>query len=193
MKHWERWLVYPLLGISLLFSIAVICKWCPRMVEPENLGFDYIGAIVGVLSLLVTVIAIFLAINYVVIEKRIKNDIEKDIACIKEDFKQQANDLNYAVKAYFIYSLSGNYLVLSRHSQLIGILDSLNEEVHSKHKYAANLLIDVFIALTKVLNKNDCYIPIGSKRKYLSMLKGFDHPKIDMIYDFVSKLEEKDE
>lgn len=53
MKYWERWLVYPLLGISLLFSIAVLCRYCPRIVEPDNLGFDYMGVIVGALSLLI--------------------------------------------------------------------------------------------------------------------------------------------
>jgi hypothetical protein len=61
MKKWERWIVYPILAISISFSLAVICKWLPRILNINesgqyDLGFDYMGVIVGILSLLVTVL-----------------------------------------------------------------------------------------------------------------------------------------
>jgi len=86
MKHWERWLVYPLLGISLLFSIAVLCKWCPRMVEPENLGFDYIGVIIGILSLLVTVLLGWQIFNAISFDNRMNNLKKKYKTKLDESF-----------------------------------------------------------------------------------------------------------
>lgn len=61
MEKWERWIVYPILAISISFSITVMCKWLPRILKIDDngqldLGFDYIGAIVGILALLVTVL-----------------------------------------------------------------------------------------------------------------------------------------
>lgn len=49
MKKEERWIVYLLLAFSLISSIIAICRTCPRI----DLGFDYMGVIVGLLALLI--------------------------------------------------------------------------------------------------------------------------------------------
>lgn len=57
MKDWRNVIKWFLSIASFLFSLAVLCKAFPRLIEiPNETGFDYIGVIIGVLSLLVTVL-----------------------------------------------------------------------------------------------------------------------------------------
>lgn len=42
--------------IDFILCIVLLCFVCPRVSGPDNLGFDYIGVIVGILSLLVTLL-----------------------------------------------------------------------------------------------------------------------------------------
>lgn len=53
MNKNERWLIYPFVFIAVICSIVAINHTCPRA---EYLNFDYMGVIVGILSLLVTVL-----------------------------------------------------------------------------------------------------------------------------------------
>lgn len=74
MKSWERWIVYILLFIVLILSIISICRTCPR----TDLGFDYMGVIIGLLSLLVTFLLgwnIYQVLNI----KQTKEQIQKEV------------------------------------------------------------------------------------------------------------------
>lgn len=42
--------------VNAILCIILMCIICPRVVNQENLGFDYMGVIVGVLSLLVAIL-----------------------------------------------------------------------------------------------------------------------------------------
>lgn len=94
MKHWERWLVYTLLGISLLFSLIVLSKCFPRLIEiPNNTGFDYIGFIIGILSFLVAILAIMFGYNILDIRRRIKEEIANEIAVFKSDIEKMQKEI----------------------------------------------------------------------------------------------------
>lgn len=53
MKCLERTLLYAGVVLALLLAFLALCFCCPRM---NSLGFDYMGVIVGILSLLVTIL-----------------------------------------------------------------------------------------------------------------------------------------
>lgn len=59
---------------AIIFSVIAICVSLPS--APE-LGIDYIGVIVGILSLLVTMLIGWQIYNAVTIEKRIKGEVER--------------------------------------------------------------------------------------------------------------------
>jgi len=83
--------LYVLCGLSLFFSIAAICKALPR-----EAGFDYLGIIIGILALLVTVL---MAWNiYTVIDtKKIRNDA---FEYINKEVDRRGRELVISVLCY---------------------------------------------------------------------------------------------
>lgn len=68
----ERLAIYGVVMLSLILSITSLCNSHPR-----TDGLDYIGVIVGILSLLVTILIGWQITNYFMIEKRAKSYAEK--------------------------------------------------------------------------------------------------------------------
>lgn len=195
------------LAIAICGIFAIICVGSAigmYYVKTEPMEIDLMAALVGVLAVLVTVLALFLAVNYIVLEKRIqsnmneeisemKRNFEKEIALVKSELNEQINDMNCAVRAYFTYANSGNFIVSSRHGRLMGCLDGLKEEAKSKQKHSLNTIISQFMTLIPILEDREKYLPDGTKKEYLKIIKWTEHPDIEAIYDFVYNLpEEKD-
>ena len=86
MKRIERLTIYGFVLLSLVFSIISLCNSLPRAS-----GLDYIGVIVGILSLLVTILIGWQITNYFMLEKRTKSYVEKLI-----------NQYSYSVDCYAI-------------------------------------------------------------------------------------------
>lgn len=194
-KYWKK-------SIPVVCVIICIGCLCVAFVKKSPMSFDLMSALVGVLSTLVTVLAVFLAINYFVFENRIKEyvrivvgDIERKVdseaGSIKAEIESQINDIDHSVKAHFFYADSGDFYVHSRHGRLIGCLNGLKEEETSKRKYALNSIMEKFVSLIPNLNENEKYLPANTKKDYLNAIKFIDHPDIDTIYDFVYTLREE--
>lgn len=62
MSKFGRIIIYGISGASFILSIAALCRTYPRYISYEecNLGFDYMGAIIAIVSLAV---AIFVAVQ----------------------------------------------------------------------------------------------------------------------------------
>ncbi len=60
--------------ISIVFSLIVLSKSIPRIFSSTELQFDYIGAIIGVLSILVTILLGWQIYNVLEINKKV-NDV----------------------------------------------------------------------------------------------------------------------
>lgn len=72
---------------ALVFSIMALC-----MTHPNQLGFDYLGAIVGILAILITVL-IGWNIYQLIDLKNIRKNYEARINEIKKDFDDRAKDI----------------------------------------------------------------------------------------------------
>ena len=75
---------------AIICSVVAICVSLPS--APE-LGIDYIGVIVGILSLLVTMLIGWQIWNVIAIDKKVKDEVKqvsksfaKDIKKIKDDY-----------------------------------------------------------------------------------------------------------
>lgn len=79
MKTHERWAIYPLLLFSLVASVTAICRTCPR----TELDFDYIGLIVGILALLVTMLIGWQIYNAMNLDRKV-SDIKKEYDGLKD-------------------------------------------------------------------------------------------------------------
>lgn len=145
MKDWENAIKWLLSIISFLFSLAVLCKAFPRFIEiPNETGFDYIGFIIGVLSLLVTVL-IGWNIYSVIDLRNIKSELEevksaslfdsyKTSATVfgaMSDFYQRNSDVNnvfyYNVLTLSSASKCGNTDLVNK------LIDTLKQNINSSH------------------------------------------------------------
>ena len=90
MKHWERWIIYPLFVIIAIISLASLCQEHPR-----TAGFDYIGVIVGILTLLVTALIGGQVVNYLTFENRINRKIKDAKEKTKSEVGEGINDVLY--------------------------------------------------------------------------------------------------
>ena len=79
MKDWERWIIYPLLTVCLIVSLVSICHTHPRIES----GFDYMGLIIGILTLLVTMLIGWQIYNALSLDQKV-SDIKKEYDGLKD-------------------------------------------------------------------------------------------------------------
>ena len=88
--------------IAILFSIISLCPSIPRALNDDNLQFDYLGLIIGVLSLLITVLIgwnIFQMIDF----KEKTNQIDE----LKDEFAKRINEIE--IDSQFHKALDRSY------------------------------------------------------------------------------------
>lgn len=87
MGKFERIIIYGILVISLLFSTFALCRTYPRYISYEecNLGFDYMGVIVGALALLVGFLVAWQIYKTIDVDKKIAMMSNSSRDAIAED------------------------------------------------------------------------------------------------------------
>lgn len=147
MKKHEKWIMGVLLLISLSCSYIAIGIRFPRC---ENLGLDYMGIIVGILSLLVTVLLSW-SIFQVIDLKSYKDKIDKEMNYIRNNA-----DYNQAL----IYGML---------SQNASMYFAPNEDKVMKYQ----MLLKGLTALKILSNLPNCGKEIDSISK--TMIKGLNN------------------
>ncbi|MDD3040152.1 hypothetical protein [Bacteroides sp.] len=111
MKDWMKSYWSNCLSIAaIIFSIVAICVSLPS--SPE-LGIDYIGVIVGILSFLVTLLIGWQIYNAVTIEKRIKSEVELVKDLLNKSIDKARKDLslsNSRALTEALFKQESNYL-----------------------------------------------------------------------------------
>lgn len=124
--------------LSFVFSIIVLCKCFPRLIEiPNETGFDYIGFIVGTLSFLVAILAIMFGYNIFDFKNKVKREVRKE-----------TEKLGHTIRAYtFLLGaerLEKDKFLISRMDMLINSLDeSLKGNDFNATIIPFNLLSDI--------------------------------------------------
>lgn len=196
--------------ITLTFSIIAISVCCPRNVEFSDLGFDYIGVIVGIISLLV---AVLIGWNiYTVVDFNKKTEIiEEKAEVIKVEYQKLKNDyqelkksleytqsdmtftsiINYAQKMH-----NGNFIQYA----IDGYMDALNvaikDGLSSDRRMAAiNSLYNIFTEYKDALKRKCPVLP--DKRNFyygvLSMIENKDETTRSLETLLLENTEDRDE
>ena len=97
MKPHERWAIYPPLLFSLVASVTAICRTHPRV----ELGFDYMGLIVGILALLVTMLIGWQIWNLIDFDRRVKNKINEDRKKLQREILDEVKLRDENLKRWF--------------------------------------------------------------------------------------------
>lgn len=141
--------------ISLMVSVTILVNYHPR----ENLSFDYIGMIVGILALLVTALIGAQVSQYVFVDKKVEkiagkitriiahktaNDVARKTAAesvkkMQEDLRHIATASNDIVEAKIAYTLCNDT------KYIVKVLATVEEYLQIDDKELSNTLVDKFL------------------------------------------------
>lgn len=95
---------------AIIFSLIALANCYPRTKE---LGFDYIGVIIGILSFLVAILAIMFGYNILDIRRRIKDETAQGLSGLKSDIKKIQHDIVFLKSKVIVKKIyvKGNIII----------------------------------------------------------------------------------
>lgn len=182
-RNWIVWITLGLSVIAIAISIIAICIACPHMPE---LGFDYQGVLVGILSLLVTALLgwnIYSAIQLdEIMNKKIEQAKEKAGVEIRKDF--------VCMQMKVIHGYISNqdwYMVMEGYYFLISDILTLKDKDKAKDIIS---LIDIILDKIPLVNKKEIesFQRLTNKIMKLSFL---DESACDLYNKAIDKISTK--
>ena len=127
---------------AIIFSLIALANCYPRTKE---LGFDYIGVIIGILSFLVAILAIMFGYNILDIRRRIKDETAQGLSGLKSDIEKIQHDIIFLKSKVVMKKIyvKGNIIIKTdkfQYRDLVAYADKahcLNAEIEE-----GNLIID---------------------------------------------------
>lgn len=186
-RSWIVWIALGLSVIAIVISIIAICISCPHISE---LGFDYQGVLVGILSLLVTALIGLQIYNYITF----KSEMEKRVT---EIVNEKLGRLNHSVIGYAKARLSNAIFMKAIPNSLNNAFDALEDIVLSENidpnNTALNCAIDKIVgAIEDIKSSNNGILKIfpNKKNHYLKLIKSIEHEDKD---DIIAALKEAED
>jgi len=173
----ERLAIYGVVMLSLILSITSLCNSHPR-----TDGLDYIGVIVGILSLLVTILIGWQITNYFMIEKRAKSYAEKLI-----------KQYSYSVDCYAIALTA--VIPYQQNNTEMGIdtsIQAIKSGLQGYDKNTISLPISQLITLSKACEAKNYKARIykGRMQDYISVLSNVNDMDTNIIINMIINADE---
>ena len=169
--------------IAIIFSVIALCF---TMYRPPYLQFDYIGAIVGVLSILVTALIGWQFYNYM----SLRSEMEKKM---NEVLNEAVTKMSYAMAGYINARTSSIWGRSADLSSLDNAFAALKEIKLSKgiscYDFALDFSINKIIEYINEIKSKDGLLAIAKDKKsiYNHILRDIDHEKVGYIIEELNK------
>lgn len=188
MKVNSNHILWGIAIISLLFSIISLCHSYPRT---SDLGFDYLGVIVGMLSLLVAFITIIFGYNIYGLKKELKNEVSNRISDVESKFEDEIDDLRNEVSGNLFFRVAeSEYSVKQYHLAFQNyILAAYNWNNYNPELHEIAVCINRLKDTIKNIHENETKIfmfPDG-KQELLNCLAKLDREETVEIQEFIYK------
>lgn len=165
--------VFFLLNLSLFIAnVYYICHWYPRI--QNELELDYLGIIIGVLSFLVTVVAIIWGYNIFHFDKRINDIIDSK----QDELRREMNNIISDTKAQLYYGASligkdSKNIHSEFHNLFLAINEMLNNNIASEDEYNAieNRIYEIIHECMKMKKNYDISFEQPQFEFYISTAK----------------------
>lgn len=147
--------------ISLIFSLISIGR---TFYTEKSLEIDYMGVIVGILSLFIAFLAILLGYNIFSLENKIDKSVNKRI---KEEMQNSISDTK--VKLYYSASLinkESGQIELEFHNLFLSINECLKNNITTNDEY--NIIQDRIYEIITILKRKERNFDITFKEPQLS-------------------------
>lgn len=198
---WKHFSFYIFMAniACLIFNIYYICNFFPRVAD--NLEFDYMGVIVGILSFLITLLIgwnIFSVIDFnkkveAVMENNNKLKEEREVANkmflkMKDDLDNLQADMTFRSILNHAY----NYRDVEKEHYVIDeYIDALNVAIKDKLK-DNQITIAINMLCTFLKKQSVAHILPKRKEFYCNILDEI-HPKNERIYFIIDKIRNAEE
>ena len=177
MSRIERIVVYISVAVSFAMSIISLCNSLPR-----TNGIDYIGVIVGILSLLVTLLIGWQLVNYFVVEKRMRGYAQKLI----EKYRHSVNC--YVIALYAVQAYQSNNTEMG-----IDIsMNAIGEGLKGYDKDSISLPMSQLAELAKRYKAGTYNVRIykGKRNEYLKTILNTEDTNVNAIVDMIRNADE---
>lgn len=170
MKNWIKSYWSNCLSIAaIICSVVAICVSLPS--TPE-LGIDYIGVIVGILSLLVTMLIGWQIWNVIAIDKKIRNEVNK----VRSSFVKETEVIK-----------DSSYIALQKlqfKTELVNVESYMSNSSFDRVVENIRTLLDSAIAINEVEFLREAAWVIISTKERINKILSFpgQRDRIDSIY-----------
>lgn len=167
---------------TIIVSFISLGVSCYR--NKEDLGFDYLGAIAGILAVLVTVLIGLQLYNYVYSREHIQHIID-------EKMKKMISDYNHVSKSRDYVTGSFEFIVEDLGCSKIadGIIKALDEvskcEDNDMKQHGLDYIMAEAHRLVIDYSKEGKYIYKDKRPEYLHILKNIDHKYLPELVEYV--------
>lgn len=177
MNKTERIILYIVIIASLVMSTVAMCRSLPRIY-----GIDYIGVIIGILSLLVTILIGWQLVNYFVVEKRMRGYAKKLI----EEYRHSVNC--YVIALYAVQAYQSNNTEMGIDTSM----NAIDEGLKGYDKDSISLPISQLAELAKRYKAGTYSVRIykGKRNEYLKTILNTEDTNVDIIVDMIQNADE---
>lgn len=177
MSKTERCILYVAIALSFTFSIVSLCKSLPR-----TSGLDYIGVIVAILTLLVTILIGWQLVNYFVVEKRMRGYAKKLI----EKYRHSVNC--YVIALYAVQAYQSNNTEMGIDTSM----NAIDEGLKGYDKDSISLPMSQLTELAKRYKAGTYSVSIykGKRNEYLKTILNTEDTNVDIIVDMIRNADE---
>ncbi len=166
--------------ISLGISIAVLVNYCPT----QNLKFDYMGVIVGILSLLVTILIGLQLYNYIYARESITRIIDEMLRKMALDFQHTTAARDKLLNGFELVVATYNCPKITE-----GIISALKEIMNCDNADMRENTLDYIMEeahkLCTVYSVNGKFIKPNKRVEYLYVVKKIDHKYASELMEYI--------
>ena len=182
------WISLGVSVVSLIISVLVLVNYCPT----QGLNFDYIGVIVGILALLVTVLIGLQWYNYIYAREDIKRIIDEQVRNMISDYEQVTKARDNIIDGYeYVVSDFVNEKIVDHIIKAIQELEKC-ENVDMKTHCLDFVMDEAHLLCTKYTEARGRKIYKNKRLDYLYVMKDVDHKYSPELINYIENAEEVD-
>lgn len=188
MKNSSNYILWTIALISLLFSIISLCNSYPRT---SDIGFDYLGIIVGILSFLVAFVTIIFGYNIYSLKKELKNEVSKQINNVETKLKNEIETLGNEVSGNMFFRIAESELKNKQYDLAFQnyILAAYNFNMYDSNLSTITVCINRLKNIIKYMQLNNVTISMfpDGKQDLLQYIINLNRQDANEIQDFILK------
>lgn len=185
-EHISYYISFATIIVSFI-SLGISCYR-----KETNLELDYLGIIIGILAVLVTVLIGLQLYNYIYGRNHIQHIIDESVQRMVSDINHVSISRDYVTGSFvFIVDVIGCSKIAD------GIMKALDEiskcENPNLKTHGLDFIMDESHKLVTDYSKEGKYIYKGKRPEYLHILKHIDHKYIPELVEYVKIAAEMEE